>query len=202
MGNGPYSFLQTIDLVIEERLADVNTGGPGKILKYDAAKQRATVQPQFKIRYRGEDDEVITESLPPIDDVPVHFAGNELFGFVFDVQPGQNCWLKWSQHSLDDWLTNGEEAPASEARRFHFSDAVAEMGIRDFGHPRFEVPKLTMRIGAEDGPQIRISLVDHSIEIAAVNEVRIAGEGAVRIESTGDVTIQGRRVDPTSTEEI
>jgi hypothetical protein len=183
-------------------LRAMNVQFPGVVVTYDASQQLASVQPMCKRRRYGEDGEPIDERLPVIPNVPVNFGLSSKFEMICDIEVGDRVWVECSQDSLDDWLTNGDEAPATELEPFQLTDAVAFPGFRDFGHPRLACPKGVMRFGAVDGPQFKIDLNEMSLEITALNAIRIFGQGEVRIESTGNVIVQGHVVDPISTGDL
>lgn len=198
----PVSFEQKIRELIDEALAEVNTGFPGIVTAYDRVTRLATVIPAVKVRRRDESDAAIDEQLPAIVHVPVQFPGSRLFSFVWDVKPGEDCWLKFSKYSLEDWLSQGappatgsQVVGASDARLFHLSDAVAEM-VRPPGSAGQACPADTMRLGADDGPMVEINLTTLVARISSLNEVQVLGGALVRIESRGDVFLQGRRVNP------
>lgn len=191
-----FNLRTSIDKKIEERLATLNTGCPGIIQSYDPATRLAQVQPAVKVQYEGEDGETVEESLPLLVNVPVHFPGGNGWEMVWDLTPPESCWLKFSQSSIDQWLEDGKLSPSTAARRFSLSDAVAEVGLRDKSHVGVACPAKSMRIGSVNGPQVTFNDKDLVITVGSINEARMVGGARVRIESDGDVYIQGRWVDP------
>lgn len=202
----PVSFEQKVRELVEQALEDVHTGCPGIVQSYDRTKRLATVVPAVKARRRDETGKAIDEALPPIVNVPVQFPGSRLYSLVWDVRPGEDCWLKFSKYSLEDWLSQGAPpatgsqplAPtdqAADSRLFHLSDAVAEM-VRPPGVAGQVCPENTMRLGADDGPLIEVDLTTLTLKATSINEVQVQGGARVRINSPGDVYIQDRWVDP------
>jgi hypothetical protein len=196
------SLEQKVVELVEAALEEVNTGFPGIVQSYDRTTRLATVVPAVKARRRDEADKVVDEALPPIVNVPVHFPGSRLWSFVWDVKPGEDCWLKFSKYSLEDWLSQGappatgsQVVGASDARLFHLSDAVAEM-VKPPGSRGQPCPADRMRLGADDGPLIEFDLANLVLTVGSINEVRVLGKALVRIESAGDVFVQKRRVNP------
>lgn len=179
---------------LQQRL---NTQFPGVVMAYDPVKQRADVQPLIKRRRRGEDDEPIDERLPVIPSVPILFPGNSKFEDIWDVEVGDRVWVECSQDSLDDYLQDGNEAPARDLPRYAIHDAVITGFLRDFGHARVPCPKGMRRWGAVDGPQIEVDLNTMKLTARSINEVAVIGDTRVDIRSpSGDVYVQGRWVDP------
>jgi hypothetical protein len=186
----------SIHTMVESRLATLNTGCPGIITAYDPATRLASVQPAVKVQYEGEDGETVEEALPVLVNVPVHFPGGRGWDFVWHLTPPETCWIKFSQSSIDQWLEDGKLSPSTAARRFSLSDAVAEVGIRDKGHPGTPCPADSARLGSADGPQITFDQGTLTLTLASINEVRILGGARVRIASEGDIYIHDRWVDP------
>lgn len=188
---------ESIRRIVREELEAVHVGCPGVILAYDPVQRRAEVQPHSPLVYldheTGERAEI---AMPPIANVPVHFGGGGGFESVHHVEAGDPCWVKFSHSSLEDWLSNGQAGAADESPRFSPSDAVAEVGLHHFGSPGEPVAAGVWRIGAKDGPQIIFDRNRIAIDLRALNQITIAAGAQVRIDSDGDVYIQGRWVDP------
>ena len=72
--------------------------------------------------------------------------------------------------------------------------AVAEVGLRDFGHPRVPCPKGVMRFGAVDGPQIIVDLNTMTISIRSPHAIELASQIRIVMEAP-DIFLNGRRVD-------
>ena len=187
--------------IVREELEGVWTHCPGEITEYDPATKRATVQVKGRLKYRDpQTGEMVEEEIAPITNVPVHFPGGGLGEFVWDIEPPESCWLKFSKLDLDEWLSTGDGGPASEAPPFDLSNAVAEVGLRHFGAPGDPVPTKTIRLGAKDGPQIVFDMANLVLRIASINELVLQ---ALRIRIIGeDVYIGDRLVDQLNTGDI
>ncbi len=118
-------------------LAKVHTAIPAKIVSYDAATQRAVVQPAIQGKFRAPgSEEVINVELPKIARVPVAFPSAAGFSITWPLSVGDPVTLIFAERSLDEWLTTGNDSnTAADPRRFDLSDAIAIPGGRPFNDP-------------------------------------------------------------------
>jgi hypothetical protein len=122
---------EEIDRAITDRLyGGTFTGLPGKILKFNASEQTATVQPE-PVSYQG--DQVV--AFPALHDVPVMFPQGGGFRMTWPLVNGDRCWLSFACRPLDAWKA-GDEAQPGGLRSHALSDAVAvPMGPRKVKDP-------------------------------------------------------------------
>ncbi len=144
----------------DARLADVWTGQPGRIERYDAAKQRADVQPLVKGRFVAEDGTVTAELLPIVPNVPVVMPGGGGFGATFPVAVGDTVWLAHASSSMDRWQERGGAVDPADDRRHALTDAVAIVGLRDFAHPRANAPTDRARFGKDGGVALEVTATE------------------------------------------
>ena len=149
-----------------EAAADASAAGlhvcvPGRIVKWDAQKQRADVKPCIKRAFYGEDDARGVESLPVVASVPVIFPGAGGYRLTFPIHAsstdGDTCLLVFSDASLDRWLsgTGGEVDP--EIDHGHaLTDAVAFVGLRPFGAALGSCLTNEATLGKDDGVQVHL----------------------------------------------
>jgi hypothetical protein len=150
-------------------LVGVNTAMPGVIVAFDAATQRASVQPCNKVVM--DDD---TESLLPVlQDVPCFFPGVGNFFLTHPVNVDDPCLLVVAQRSLDNWLTSGEPEDPQSNRKFSMNDAVAFFGIQP-------TPLLLDPPPSQDGIELRTRDQGTFLRVT---------DGAIRI--LGDVVVDG-----------
>ncbi len=109
-------------------LTGVNTCLPGRIEKYDYAKQKAEVKPLVKKLYVDG----TTESLPVIVNVPVGWPKGGGGSLTFPLNKNDGVLLIFSQRSLDTWLSKGGDAEPGDPRKFDLSDAIAIPGLFPF----------------------------------------------------------------------
>lgn len=120
------------DVLAEVRdswLAAVHTSLPGKIVKYDSAKQIADVQPQVKDVALSERGANVFKSYPLLTSVPVVFyrAGGAFQGSP--IAAGDTGLLVFLQLSIDRWRANGQESVPGDVRRHHITSAVFLPGL-------------------------------------------------------------------------
>ena len=126
--NEPDYTLEIEDVIrlgIEQRLFDLNVSLPASVVKFDKAKQRATVQVDIQRRYSPE--KIV--SLPAILNVPVVFPRAGAWSITGPVRPGDTGQLIFSQRSLDVWKQKGGQVDPKDPRKFHLSDAVFYPGL-------------------------------------------------------------------------
>jgi hypothetical protein len=129
------TLAQVLKEAISAQLYDLHVCLPARVEKYDAAKQRADIQPLLKKRYKAE--EVETE-LPLITAVPVQWpsaAGGGSF-LHLPLKKGDLGMAIFCERSLDGWLQGGGQAVGPQDPRHHdLSDAIFLPGVRPFGSP-------------------------------------------------------------------
>jgi hypothetical protein len=159
------SFPDAIETAITQGAAEgVYVSMPGRVERYDRAKQRAQVQPLIKRARIDESDERQVERLPVVPNVPIAFPG------VFHVEPGDIVWLVFSDFSTDRWLAGGGgEVDPGDDRRHSISNAVAFPLVTS--RPRLPQSQGQLAIGRDGGPVIEWDRT----------EIRIGGVGAQQL---------------------
>ena len=141
---------------IRAELRDVHVCLPGKVTRYDAAKQQADIQPLLKVARTDEDEARIVEDLPVITNVPVVFPGAGGYRITFPVAKGDTGVLLFSEASLDTWLAQGGSVDSKDDRRLSLADGIFLPGLRDFAHALTSAPTDHATIGKDDGKQIHL----------------------------------------------
>lgn len=142
---------------LRARLADLHVGMPGRVVRYDSAKQCADVQPLIKRRRRDEGGELVAEPLAVLNEVPVIFSGGGGFSETFPMAVGDDVWIEFAECSLDKWKPRGGSVDPEDDRRFTLSDAVCYPGLRDLGHPRSSAPTDRARFGKDGGVALEVT---------------------------------------------
>ena len=113
----------TLASVIQRALAlatqELRVSLPGIVVKYDAAKQMADVQPALKTRY--EDGTV--RLLPVVTNVPVGHPRANGAVVHLPLAAGDVVQIVFADRSLDKWLTEGGTVDPEDTRKHHLSDA-------------------------------------------------------------------------------
>ena len=137
------TLAQVIESTIENRLCDLHTCLPAKIISYDGNK--AVIQPLLRRKFK--DGEIVT--LPEIKNVPVAFPRAGKYQITFPLNAGDYGLAFFSERSLDLWLVNGGTISPEDPRKFDLSDAVFYPGLYDFSKaPIFQNDAMVLSNGA------------------------------------------------------
>ena len=115
---------------IASRLADVHVSLPARIVSYDAATQKAEVQPEIKRTFIDG----TSADLPIIVDVPVAWPRAGKAYLHMPLKAGDQVMLVFSERSLDEWKNRGGSVKPKELRKFSISDAWAVPGGYPFSN--------------------------------------------------------------------
>lgn len=109
---------------MDDKIDNVHTSLPGKIISFDPGTNRAQVQPVGK--YKLDDGREL--NYPIIHQVPIVFpmgcGGNS--GITFPVRPGDGCMIAFAESQLDDFISGGD---SDDARRHDLNDAICIPGL-------------------------------------------------------------------------
>jgi len=107
---------------------------PGRILKYNASEQKATVEIMLKKKYTLNDENGTDR--PPIKDVPVHyFSGNDGNKYIHvPVKENDLGMLLFCDRSLDVYLSGdgSKTVLPGDVRNHDISDAFFIPGVQPF----------------------------------------------------------------------
>jgi hypothetical protein len=123
------TLASVLNRAIAGALDDVRVALPGRVVRYDAAKQRVDVQPLVKDGYENESGARVAERLPVVSDVPVIFPGSGLFRITFPVKEGDTVLLVFASSSLARWKATGSEVDPGDDRHHTLADAIAIPGL-------------------------------------------------------------------------
>lgn len=179
------SFLDLVNAAIEERLAELHTAMPARIMEYDPAKQEAVVQPLIKRRYYDADNNpkgLVDQ--PPIVAVPVVFPSAATGIISFPIKKGDIVLLIFSELSVDNFnFSDGQSTvDPDDFRRFHYSDAIAIPGLYPFNRA----------IGSDpDNLAIRFNVGgnESSIKFKPNGDVQITTSGKTIVNATGTAEV-------------
>jgi len=110
---------------IESKLLDVHTALPGVIQKYDATTQTADIQIQLKRVLLNDNEELVSEDLPVLPNVPIAFPRSSNFFISFPLAAGDFVFVIFSELSLDVWRSKGSLCSPGDARRHSLTGGVA-----------------------------------------------------------------------------
>lgn len=118
-------------LAVGQRLRDLHVSMPGRVERYDASKQEASVQPLLQVALADGG----SATLPLINHVPVVWPRGGGAILSFPLQQGDTVLLVFSERSLDEWLQQGGDVAPADPRSHDLSDAVAIPGLYPFSEP-------------------------------------------------------------------
>lgn len=194
-------FEEALRSALEAHQAKMWTALPGKIIGYDAKKQRAQVQLSIKSFVKQEDGSQKAVDLPVLQDVPVQFPGGGGQSLTFPIKAGDETLIVFSSRSPDSWQQSGGEQVAVDAGMHTLSGGFAMMGFRNDTRALEDVSETETQMRSDDG-KTKIGLsgsggvsidTDKSVGISAASGVSIGG-GAGETAITGTVRITGELI--------
>ena len=180
---------------LDRRQAQLHTGMPGIIEAYDPATQTATVRPALQRIHTELDGTRKPQSIEAIRDVPVHFPGGGAHTLTFPVKPGDECWIKFSERSIDNWHQLGGTQEPSDWRMHDINDAIVEVGVRSQATKLNNVSATTTQIRSDDGQTVidldgagkKVTIWTGSQKVIIDNAAGKIRMETPRLEVTGDV---------------
>lgn len=122
------TLARVIQKAIETRICELHVSLPARIVSYEAATQKAVVQPEIKRQY--VDGEFV--NIPRIQDVPVVWPRGGSAFLHFPLAEGDPVTLVFSERSLDEWKESGGDTETGNLRKHAYSDAFAIPGGAPF----------------------------------------------------------------------
>ena len=165
---------------IEGRLAELHTGLPAKVERFNAGDESTAptvdVTPLLKQAVRNPDQTVSILEMPRIDGVPVAFPRGGGMRITWPLAVGDTVFLAFAERSLERWRahTPGEPVDPVDARKHNLSDAVAIASLTADSGPLRGAHAADLVIGREDGSgELRIK-PDGSIEMGSAAGAKAA----------------------------
>lgn len=158
-------LIQKLKDLCDERVREVHTAVPGRIIGFDPETGLADVQPVMKFKKPGG----VKIDYPQLYGVPVMFPQTAGASIAYPVREGDGCLVIIAEQSLDYWMY-GQETETNLA--FDLTNAICIPGLFQGANP----------VAAE-------ALRDNAI-VMAVGETRISvTEKAVKV--TGNLEVSG-----------
>lgn len=120
---------EVLQEVLDVRLSDVHTALPGKVVRYDAAKQVADVQPMVRQAAEAPDGAVVTRAFPVLPSVPVVWPAGGGFFLSLPLAAGDTGLLVFCELPIDRWRATGQESHPADVRRHHVTSAIFFPGL-------------------------------------------------------------------------
>lgn len=121
---------ELVAIIVEERLLDVWTAFPGKVVSYDADAQTAVIRPGIKLPVSQDEAGSYAAELeiPDLDDVPVRmpWAGGG-WKITAGLQAGDTVVCHVMTRSLSEWLASpGRASRVAPGRHHDINDVWCE----------------------------------------------------------------------------
>lgn len=190
-----------LDAWVGDAVAGLHVSTVGRVESYDAAKQRAEVQPMIRRGVVLADGTRTTELHPIITDVPVVFPGSGGYSITWPIAKGDTVLLVFADQSLDRWLPRGDIVDPADDRSHTLTDAIAIPGIRPFSAPVSGAPSAAGGAMAIQAPgEIQAGGTDALALKAAIDALRtgiatasisLGAGGAAAINTAADAAVAG-----------
>lgn len=185
---------ENVDFIQQILYNQVNTCIPGEIVDFNAELQTATVRICIKSGVLNKNvTGMVYDSPVQIPCVPVWFPYTTTKGFslTYDVSPGDQCLLVFSQRSIDKWLEAGSVQPPGEpffSRHFSIADAIALVGLI----PNPSAIRSFQQRGIEIRNRDRNVYVQVTDDFVHLQAMSVDGSAGCTIESNiqGDIVAQ------------
>lgn len=130
------TLAEFLDDGINAKLLDVHTCIPGIVVRFDAEKQIADIQPALKRKF----SETQIEPLPVVTNVPVVYPRSSNSIMYFPLNKGDSVLLLFAERSIDRWISQGGIVDPADVRKHHLSDGICVPGLFPSSQP-FSVSK-------------------------------------------------------------
>ena len=124
------SIEEFVSLTVDSKISEINTSYPAKIVTYDNATGKASVEILTQFRHEGSGK---IESIDTLNDVPVMIPRGANYIFLTPISKGDQGLLVFSKSSLNDFKrAKGVPTFGKENRLFSLSDGVFFPGLYGF----------------------------------------------------------------------
>lgn len=172
----PTTFSEAITRAFTNLMENVHTSIPGKIVTYE--NRIASVKPMVQ---RKLSDGTFLD-LPIIEEVPVIFPGATNVGLSFPLTEGDPVFILFTERSIEDWFSTGNNSQPQDPRRFSLTDAVAIPGI----------PYTGSNLPTASGDDLQLTYNNSNVTIKQDGEISIVNEnGSLLIKSNGNIEQNG-----------
>lgn len=159
---------ELIALAIENRMVDVHVSLPAKVQSYDASTQTCTVTIMLNRYLPDGAGNFVSEPLPALSDVPVHFPTYGGFAVIGPVASGDEGMLVFSEMNMGTWRSTGSQSDPGDVGRFNLDGAwFIPGGARSDGKALQSASASNMVIGKDSNPNAQIVIKPTEIDLGA-----------------------------------
>jgi phage tail protein X len=119
------NWSEVLRAALDNRISDVHVALPGRVVKYDAAKQVADIQPMVRRAVERLDGEVELEDLPICPNVPIAWPHGGGYYLHFPLAEGDDVELVFNEAATAQYRESGELSPPGDLRRHSLGYAFA-----------------------------------------------------------------------------
>lgn len=116
--------ITSIENMAKQKISEIHTAMPGKIISFDASTCTATVKPT--LMYYTADDDIL--EYPLITGVPVFMPRAGSAQITYPVKADDSCLIVFSERSIDEWLGKGS-TDNHDPRQYDLTDGFAFVGM-------------------------------------------------------------------------
>lgn len=145
------SLVGLMNLVMRKTLQGMDGRMPARVIAYDRATNRATLQPVIKMV--GTDGREVARA--PVASVRVYQFGNGRFNMSLPIKPGDLGWLHAGDRDISAFLQNHMDGPPNTARMHSFQDGMFFPDAMKFGN-----------VSGANGDRAVLGTADNGVSIA------------------------------------
>ncbi len=137
----PPNLRAVLDGLTQEIFDSLNCHAVGRIVKFDSAKQTASIQIGMLKQFPDR-----AVPYPLLTDCPVVVLSGGLGSLTFPISPGDTCLVFFNDKDLDNWFSTGNEVLPNTQRKHSLSDGIALVGIRTRANPLSDYDMTAVRL--------------------------------------------------------
>lgn len=145
------SLVGLMRLVMTKTLQSMDGRMPARVIAYDRATNRATLQPM--IQMEGTDGRQVSRA--PVASVRVYQFGNGRFSLSLPIKEGDLGWLHAGDRDVSAFLQDHKEGPPNTSRMHSFQDGIFYPDAMKYGN-----------VAAPDGERAVFATGDNGTSIA------------------------------------
>lgn len=166
---------------IKAHLYELRVSMPARVVEYDPATQRVSVQPEVQDGRFDEDEQREAVTLPVLTNVPLVFPGGAGGRITFPIEAGDGVLLIISSSSISRWKAVGGTVDPARDHRHKLEDAIAIPGL--FASPPTLAPEDATVVHSDN---LLLGGPDADDAVAVVSKVQAALKGVL-----ADPTVAG-----------
>lgn len=180
-----FALEDVLDVFLDARQDEIQTAMPGRVERYDASDQTASVAPMVRRAVPNRAGRYSFEALPTVHAVPVVWLRAGSWFLHMPLTRGDFVLLVVLERDASAWRQRGELSDPVDTRAHHLSHAVAIPGLYPRSHDLGDTPTDALVVGRDGGPTVRVQS-DGTVVVDA-GDVQLAGTSALSLASPLDV---------------